>query len=398
VPAPVFLGSEKLKAIDADAASIPCSSHIQHTFADSTYTLALQTEEQTIDSDRSQLAPVAHMVIASYAYIWLRHAASSGTQPEDVDTYRLPPHEIKKWHLQLRIVQEFWLDRQPQPHTEAARRVAHALVDLEDSERLRAFLTAYLVERQLPHDAVPRLELHRLLFAEYFSCFPQQPGNDRAFDRCIAVMAENGKSTDLEAPPAAVVGFVLLGAYGPSRAADGMAMMQGAIACPFYSQSVRALRERSSSSAPVLGVGDSILLHLWRSYHSPPPQPPPFRTLRCQPLTKAPKWRARVLALPFVRDWHGNPYPEQGASSEASCVQPRSGSPCCNDGAEAKPLATAVPAPPAAALAEEVPISTGSERSKRPGGFATAPSMDAAMMPLLEARETRAAFKQQVLR
>ena len=57
----------------------------------------------------------------------------------------------------------------------------------------------------------------------------------------------------------------------------------------------------------MLGIGDSVLLHLWEAYHCPSA---PFRTLRIQPYSNAPAWRARVLALPFVRNWQGERYTE----------------------------------------------------------------------------------------
>ena len=79
---------------------------------------------------------------------------------------------------------------------------------------------------------------------------------------------------------------------------------QGVIACPFTAPLVH---ERQASAHPGLGIGDSVLLHLWEAFHSPAP---PFRRLRVQPLANAPTWRARVLALPFVRNWQGERYAE----------------------------------------------------------------------------------------
>ena len=134
-PRPTFFGEQKVKSSvhaklaessgNAEIAVPEC--YVRHTFGDGSYTLSLQTEEQPIDGARSQLAPIAHMTIATYAHAWLARADERrGGVLADEESSILPPHELKKWHLQLKFIHEFWLDRQPQPYSKAARRVADA--------------------------------------------------------------------------------------------------------------------------------------------------------------------------------------------------------------------------------------------------------------------------------
>ena len=68
----------------------------------------------------------------------------------------------------------------------------------------------WVAERGLPPDSKPLLDpTYRMVFAEYFSCFAWQPGNDQAgYDRCLQVTTRDPNWT---AGTPAVVGFVLIG-------------------------------------------------------------------------------------------------------------------------------------------------------------------------------------------
>ena len=80
---------------------------------------------------------------------------------------------------------------------------------------------------------------------------------------------------------------------------------------PFFTAHLRAARRLESGSgeedalAAAVGVGDSVLVHLWQAAHR---ASPPFRALRVHPLQNVARWRERVLRLPFVVDWHGRPF------------------------------------------------------------------------------------------
>lgn len=288
-PSPPFFAAHKLTG-GSEGREID-NQLTRHIFDDGSSVLALHTTEHPLDASRSQLAPVAHMCIAAYAYTWLR-SPTQGSEPE-----------LKPWRLQLLLLKDFWLAKQPMPFSPQVQRAADVLNNgLRDEAILRTFLEFYLKERGLSVDseAVPNLHLHRLLFAEYFSAFPWQLGNSAEFDRSVSVVLRS------EGAPV-VVGNVLLGGCS---GADAVAVMQGAISCPFYAQSVHTQRALMPPSLH-LGVGDSMLLHVWMAYHKDPPQ---FCALRVQPLSSAPSWRARVLRLPFVCDWQGRPY--SGASED----------------------------------------------------------------------------------
>ena len=105
-------------------------------------------------------------------------------------------------------------------------------------------------------------------------------------------------------------------------------MMQGIVACPFYLQHLREQRQgrripagtpnadaddAPPAGASSLGVGDSLLLFLHEAHHSPSP---PFETLRVHPIKNAPGWRARLVRLPFARNWNGELFEEQRAAAE----------------------------------------------------------------------------------
>ena len=114
-----------------------------------------------MDESRSQLWPVAMMCIAAYAHSWLETEQTEASA-EDIELRR---RDRRRWALQLRIINEFWLARQPTPLAPMLQRIANVLVGehLDDGPTLRDFLTAYLRDRQLPDDAAPRLMLqHRM--------------------------------------------------------------------------------------------------------------------------------------------------------------------------------------------------------------------------------------------
>ena len=95
--------------------------------------------------------------------------------------------------------------------------------------------------------------------------------------------------------------------------------MQGIIACPFYAPTIRAQQQcgcAEGAPTPLLGVADSLLLHLWEAH---PSAHPPFVAIRVHPIRNAPSWRARVVRVPFLRDWYGNRFdPTSAAEEEAS--------------------------------------------------------------------------------
>lgn len=320
LPPPAFLGEARLASVGSaqmdiaalDGASEPpaptvvtvagtaAALHPFRTcgFHDGSAVLALRAEVVTLDAARSQLAPIASMAIACYAHEWL---ASDESERRST---------LRRRQLQLRIIGDFWLRRQPQPRSPETMRIASVLLGehLGDQGRLRAFLASYLEARGLPADAAPRcLPQHRAMFAEYFSAFPEQIGNDPAFDRCVRVVVDGqlckhqGVAVAQEDDESAVVGHVLM---GHCYREDGVAMMQGILACPFYSQHVRTVREAVPRD-PLLGIADSLLLHLWKLWHEPEP---PFALLRVHPFAGTAHWRERVVRMPFARDWQGRAF------------------------------------------------------------------------------------------
>ncbi len=307
-PPPSFLG-EKAAASAAAPDAAAAADFVSHHFSDGSQLHAMRTQVRLLDAAKSQFLPVAQMCVATYCYLWLdaqreieEFEAAGGAEDqlrERRDAARLG---MRKWVLLLRILDEFWLARQRAPLSAELQLVADVVSAdaLSEPAALRHYLRDYLRRRGLADDAAPRLGLHAMVFGEYFSIHHWQLGNSPAFDRALCVVAG-----DSEAP--VVVGQVLLGSYGDGADGDGVAVMQGAISCPFYAQRVH---EQRMSAAPsrLVGIGDSLLLHLWEAHHSPSP---PFRAMRVQPLSHAPSWRARVLRLPFVLDWHGRPYSDR---------------------------------------------------------------------------------------
>jgi hypothetical protein len=304
-PPPLFLGPERLAAatipqnIPEDCALDGCIREFNDRSV-----LTLRTEEAALDASRSQLAPIAHMCIATYAHVWLEAHKPVRDGPGPCRTGGLEPRELKRWHLQLRFIKEFWLSKQPQPLAPSVQRVADVLAGeraLCDCEALRSFLDAFLHERRLPPYATPRvLPQHMQLWGEYFSCFDWQLGNNAEFDRTLRVVIDG-----IDGGPPVTVGQVLLSGFGSGQVASDTAAMQGIIACPFFSPDLHA--KRASASMPqTLGVGDSILVHLWLAYHNP--DAPPFCSLRVHPLKNAVRWRERVSKLPFVCNWQGQPF------------------------------------------------------------------------------------------
>ena len=214
---------------------------------------------------RANLFPVAEMCLASYCHYRLDLQRQG---PEAVEAAR---RDLRKWHLQVRILKEFWLSKHYCGGCKppALQHIAQVLAgDLDDCAVLRRFLSSYLRVRGLPEDAAPRVLIqHRMLFAEYFSVHDWQLGNDRQFDGTLHVL--HGAEGD-----AVVVGQVLIGGWRreqrqatvacgkvPPTRSDSAAeptaavpscthgtdgdmpspMMQGIIACPFYTQHLRSV-------------------------------------------------------------------------------------------------------------------------------------------------------------
>ena len=216
-PPPIFLSPERRAAAaaepsadDGDGAAI----FIRRKFEDGSTIRAMRTAVLPLDSERSQFAPIASMCIAVYAYQWLE-ATSSIT--DEVGRAQLR-RAFKPWHLQLRIMHDFWLAKQRRPHEGDVRHVAEVLGgDPCNCAVLWSFLGNYLAVRCLPADAAPRLLQHKRLFAEYFSCFEHQLCRSPLFDHCLHVLVDGAEGAPV------VVGAVALGEYGQS---DGAAVMQ----------------------------------------------------------------------------------------------------------------------------------------------------------------------------
>ena len=87
--------------------------------------------QEPLDERRSQLAPIASMCLAVYAYELLAG---------------LPPDRARRWQLKLRLVREFWLQRQDLLNAgEEMQRVADALSTderLASHCHMRVFLPA----------------------------------------------------------------------------------------------------------------------------------------------------------------------------------------------------------------------------------------------------------------
>lgn len=289
------------------------ASYVPHAFDDGSCLHALRVVERSLGDTRVQLLPAAEMCTAAYCHSWLAGEPAVGTD-DDADVRR----DRRKWQLQIRLLNEFWLAKQTAAFAEMEEAthgslqrledvVGHDGAFLDDAVRLRSYLTAYLHLRGLPADAAPRLLLqHRMLFAEYFSPHAWQLGQNGDFDRTLHVVLHTG----------AAVGQVLLGGCGQDRGAGAdrpTPMMQGILACPFYTSHLHRQRSEAQAagggaSTRTLGVGDSILLHLWEARHGPAP---PFLTLRVHPIRNAVSWRKRLTELSFVRDWQGGLFEEQ---------------------------------------------------------------------------------------
>ena len=295
LPRPPFLREDS--SSDEDGCEVLWTGRAYH-FVDGTIVLGLHTEEQELDATRSQFAELAHMCIAIYAYLWL-DATKNARHPRML---RECQRAFSPWFRRLSVLRHSWLAQQPEPHAPAIERISkvlHGDHDICDRAMLRCFLSEYLRERQLPEGTTPRLlQLHLAVLEEYFTFLDSQIGRCPDFHRCIRVVANSGE----EGAPRALVGCALLGNYG--HGPKSTAMMQGVIACPFYASFLHD-DMRGRTAAPFAGIGDSILLHLWKAYHH---ASPPFGALRVAPLVNAPSWRARVIALPFARDWEGRRY------------------------------------------------------------------------------------------
>ena len=288
-PPPHFLPEFKRQ----HAAAAPASEELPsgtaaHCFADGSTLNAMRVEEVMLDAARSQYAALALTCIAAYAHYFLSFRRDKRDRFGQAAAER-----IAKWQVQLALVRDGWLARQSavaQRSSTDIQRVADFFSCddcLNDPTHLRGVLSEYLRERGLPEDATPNTTAqHRLLFAEYFSAQAWALGNDRQFERALCVRLGSGCDGEISA----VVGQVLLAGYGRK---DGVARLQGIVACPFYTA------HGQYRAAPRLGVADSILLHVWAQYYSPQP---PFRTLAVLPLPLARRWRERLLAVPFVRE------------------------------------------------------------------------------------------------
>ena len=212
VPPPIFLGSEKLAAAAAEAsADADERLFTRVTFADGSMLFTMRTVVLPLDAERSQFSLVAQMCIAVYAYQWLEAASMV-----DVGSRAQLRRAFRPWHLQLRIMNEFWLSKQRKPHESGVRCVAEVLEgDHCDCAMLRRFLDGYLAARGLPADAAPRLLQHKRLFAEYFSCFEHQICRSTLFDHCLHVFVDSAAGS-------VGVGAVALGGYGQGNDAAVM--------------------------------------------------------------------------------------------------------------------------------------------------------------------------------